>query len=105
MDEIALKVKSDSNPHQLAGAINKNVQLGNIVNLRCIGASSISQATKAIAIARGYAAPTGIDLVCRPGFFELQVETLDADGKPQLDESGNPILSNRTGIRLDILRR
>ena len=34
--------------------------------MQAVGAGAVNQAVKAIAIARGYLAPSGIDLVCIP---------------------------------------
>ena len=40
----------------------------------------MNQAIKAVAIARGFVAPTGVDLVCVPAFAEVQVEGEDRTG-------------------------
>lgn len=42
--------------------------------LQSVGAAAVNQAIKAIAIARGYVAPNGIDLVCVPAFTEVIIE-------------------------------
>ena len=42
--------------------------------MQAIGAGAVNQAIKAIAIARGFVAPSGIDLVCIPAFVDLQIE-------------------------------
>ena len=34
----------------------------------------VNQAVKAIAVARGYTAPLGIDLVCVPCFYTVEIE-------------------------------
>ena len=41
--------------------------------LQAIGAGAINQAIKAIAIARGFLAPSGIELVCIPAFTDIEV--------------------------------
>ena len=41
--------------------------------MQAIGAGAINQAVKAIAIARGFVAPGGIDLVCIPAFTEITI--------------------------------
>jgi stage V sporulation protein S len=46
------------------------------VDLVAIGASAVNQAVKSIAIARGYVAPNGIELVCVPSFSQLEVDGL-----------------------------
>ena len=42
--------------------------------MQAIGAGAINQAVKAIAIARGYVAPAGMDLVCIPGFIDITID-------------------------------
>jgi stage V sporulation protein S len=39
-----------------------------------IGAGALNQAIKAAAIARGYLAEQGIDLVCIPSFCEVEID-------------------------------
>ena len=39
--------------------------------MRAVGAAAVNQAVKAIAIARGYIASRGVDMVCRPGFTNV----------------------------------
>ena len=39
-----------------------------------VGAGSLNQAIKAIAIARGYVAPTGKDLICIPAFSDIMID-------------------------------
>ena len=39
-----------------------------------IGAGALNQAIKAIAIARGFVAPIGIELFCIPAFMELTID-------------------------------
>ena len=45
--------------------------------LQAIGAAAINQAVKAVAIARGYVAPSGLDLVCVPAFADVQIDGED----------------------------
>lgn len=42
--------------------------------MQVIGAGAVNQAIKAIAIARGFVAPSGVDLVCIPAFADVDVE-------------------------------
>ncbi len=42
--------------------------------MQAIGAGAVNQAIKAIAIARGFVAPSGIDLVCIPAFVDVQID-------------------------------
>lgn len=68
-----LKVSSKSSPASVAGAVAGLIKDGNPVRIQSIGAGAVNQAVKAIAIARGYLAPSGIDLVCTPSFIELEI--------------------------------
>ncbi|HHY80019.1 MAG TPA: stage V sporulation protein S, partial [Thermoanaerobacter sp.] len=38
------------------------------------GAGAVNQAVKAIAIARGFVAPNGIDLIAIPAFSEIEID-------------------------------
>ena len=69
-----LKISSKSNPNSVAGAIAANIKESGKSELQAIGAGAINQAIKAIAIARGFVAPSGIDLICVPAFAEVTVE-------------------------------
>lgn len=75
-----LKVSSKSNPNSVAGAIAEMIKRNRKVELQAIGAGAINQAVKAIAIARGYAAPLGFNLVCIPSFTDVKVEEEDRTG-------------------------
>lgn len=55
----------------LAGAIANCTRVGERIELTAIGAGSVNQAIKAIAIARQYVEEEAIDLCCRPGFVEI----------------------------------
>ncbi len=72
-----LKVSSKSAPNSVAGAIAGVVREKKCVELQAVGASAVNQATKAVAIARGYLAPTGIDLICKPAFVNVTIEDED----------------------------
>ena len=48
---------------------------------------AINQAVKAVAIARGFVAPAGVDLICIPAFAEVEVEGEDRTGIKLLVES------------------
>ena len=69
-----LKVSSKSNPSKVAGAIANVFRSEGVVEIQTIGAGSLNQAIKAIAIARGYVAPTGKDLVCIPAFSDIVID-------------------------------
>jgi stage V sporulation protein S len=71
-EDQPLRVSAGSNPQSVASAIAHAVYEHKTVRLRAIGAGAINQAVKGIAIARGYVAPRGYDLVCKPGFTTVQ---------------------------------
>lgn len=48
--------------------------------MQAIGAGAINQAVKAVAIARGFVAPTGIELVCSPAFTEVMIDNEQKTG-------------------------
>ena len=82
-----LKISSKSNPNSVAGAIAGLVKENERAEMQAIGAGALNQAIKAVAIARGFVAPTGVDLVCVPAFAEVQVEGEDRTGIKILVES------------------
>ena len=73
-----LKVSSRSNPNSVAGAMAGVVRQAGAVEVQVVGAGALNQAVKAIAIARGYVAPSGIDLVCIPTFADI---VIDGEGR------------------------
>ena len=68
-----LKVSSRSKPNSVAGAIAGLIRTNDRVQVQTIGAGALNQAIKAVAIARGFIAPTGQELVCIPFFKDLEV--------------------------------
>lgn len=68
-----LKVSSKSSPASVAGAIAGMVKDGVPVNMQCVGAGAVNQAIKAIAIARGFLIPTGLDISCAPVFSDILI--------------------------------
>ncbi|HHZ18748.1 MAG: stage V sporulation protein S [Bacilli bacterium] len=69
-----LKVSSKSKPNSVAGALANAFKTAQAVEIQAIGAGAINQAIKSIAIARGYVAPTGKDLICIPAFSDIIIE-------------------------------
>src|SRR5881398_1496168 len=69
-----LKVSSKSNPNSVAGAMAGVVRQSGAVEVQVIGAGALNQAIKAIAIARGYVAPSGIELICIPTFQDVEID-------------------------------
>lgn len=78
-----LKVSSKSNPNACAGALAGVLRQEGVVEVQVVGAGALNQAIKAVAIARGFVAPSGLDLICIPTFADIEI-----DGE------------NRTAIRL-----
>jgi stage V sporulation protein S len=69
-----LKVSSKSNPNSVAGALAGVLRETGSAEIQVIGAGALNQAVKAIAIARGFVAPSGIDLVCIPAFTDIVID-------------------------------
>lgn len=69
-----LKVSSHSKPTSVAGALAGVIREKGYVEMQAIGAGAINQAVKAIAIARGYVAPSGIELVFIPAFVDVIID-------------------------------
>ncbi|HHX33567.1 MAG TPA: stage V sporulation protein S [Mollicutes bacterium] len=72
-----LKVSSKSNPSKVAGAIANVFRTEGIVELQTIGAGSLNQAIKAIAIARGFVAPSGKNLIVIPAFSDITIDGVE----------------------------
>ncbi|MBA7496858.1 Stage V sporulation protein S [subsurface metagenome] len=68
-----LRVSSKSKPNSVAGAIAGIIRSDTRVQIQTIGAGALNQAIKGVAIARGFIAPTGQDLVCIPYFKDIEV--------------------------------
>lgn len=71
-EQEPLRVGAGSNPQSVASAVAHAIYEKREVKIRAVGAGAVNQAVKAIAIARGYTAPRGIDLVCIPGFASIK---------------------------------
>ncbi len=69
-----LKVSAQSNPKAVAGALAAVFRQSGKVEIQAVGAGAVNQAVKAIAIARGYVAPNGIDLIMIPAFAEIAID-------------------------------
>ena len=68
-----LKVSSTSKPNSVAGAIAGIIRTENKVQIQTIGAGALNQSIKSIAIARGFVAPTGQEIVCIPFFRDIEI--------------------------------
>lgn len=83
-----LKVSASSQPKSVAGAIAAILRNNDNVEIQTIGAGAVNQAVKAVAIARGFVAPNGIDVICIPAFTQSEI-----------------CGELKTGIKLDVIRR
>lgn len=73
-DNEKLKVAAKSNPNSVAGALAGVIRKDGRAEIQAIGAGAINQAVKAVAIARGFVAPGGIDLVMVPAFIDAEID-------------------------------
>lgn len=80
MNNQVLKVSSKSNPNSLAGAITGVLNEKGKVEVQAVGAGAINQAVKGIAVARGFVAAAGINLVCIPAFSTVIIEGEERTG-------------------------
>lgn len=71
---VILKVSAKSVPNSVAGAIAGIIRDEGEAEIQAVGAGAANQAIKAVAIARGYLAPSGIDLICIPAFANVEIE-------------------------------
>ena len=68
-----LKVSAKSNPNSVAGALAGVIRENGSAEMQAIGAGALNQAVKAVAIARGFVAPHGVDLICIPAFTDIKI--------------------------------
>jgi stage V sporulation protein S len=69
-----LKVSAKSSPNSVAGALAGVLRERGSAEIQAIGAGAINQSIKAIAIARGFVAPSGMDLICIPAFCDIMID-------------------------------
>jgi len=69
-----LKVSARSRSTAVAGAIAGTLRESGRAEAQAIGAGAVNQAVKAVAIARGYLALDGLDVICIPTFTEVEIE-------------------------------
>lgn len=68
-----LKVSANTKVNCLAGAIAGYVREEGQTEMQAVGAGAVNVAMKAAAVARGFLAPAGIDLVCTPSFTAVEM--------------------------------
>jgi stage V sporulation protein S len=69
-----IKVATKSRSTSVAGAIAGVVRDNGRAEVQAIGAGAVNQSVKAAAIARGYLALDGIDVVIVPAFTEVSID-------------------------------
>jgi stage V sporulation protein S len=69
-----VRVAAQSKATAVAGAIAGIVREHGQAQVQAIGAGAVNQAVKAIAIARGFLALEGVDLVCVLGFADVDID-------------------------------
>jgi len=68
-----LKVSAHSRSTAVAGAIAGVIREKGHAEVQAIGAGAVNQAAKAVAIARGYLALEGVDLIFVPAFADVLI--------------------------------
>lgn len=76
-EDTVIRVGGSSNATSVGSVIAQAVVAGKYPKVRAIGAGAVNQASKACAIARGYVAPKGIDLLFIIGFDDVDGKTGD----------------------------
>ena len=64
------EIESKFRCRALAGVLRER----GAAEIQAIGAGALNQAVKAVAIARGFVAPSGVDLICIPAFTDILIE-------------------------------
>ena len=75
-----LKVSARSTPNSVAGAIAGVIKDKGAVEVQAVGAGAVNQAVKSAAIARGYLATSGIDMVTIPAFSTIVIDDEERTG-------------------------
>jgi stage V sporulation protein S len=69
-----IKVAASSRTSAVAGAIAGVMREHQRAEVQAIGASAVNQAVKALALAKGYLAEDGYDIVCVPHFVDVEID-------------------------------
>ena len=75
MEKKVLTISSGSPTKETAGSIVKSFFDDGVsdIELRAIGAGAVNQMFKAMATARSIFAQKGLDMYCRPGYDEIEI--------------------------------
>ena len=87
-----IKIGSKTDPKQAAASLAMVLKENGMAEMRCIGAAAVNNAVKAIAITRGYIAPTGADIVCVPAFEVVTME--DRNTKKEIQKTAIKFIVN-----------
>ena len=68
-----IRVAAQSKATAVAGAIAGIIREHGRAEVQAIGAGAVNQAIKAMAIARGFLALEGIDVICIPTFADVDI--------------------------------
>ena len=68
-----IRVAAQSRSTSVAGAIAGVVREHGRAEIQAIGAAAVNQAIKGAAIARGFLALDGLDIVCIPSFADVEI--------------------------------
>lgn len=68
-----IRVAATSKSTAVAGAIAGVVREHGVAEVQAIGAGAVNQAVKASAIARGFLALDGLDVICIPTFTDVEI--------------------------------
>jgi len=69
-----LKVATSSSPNKVAGALAGVLRENGRAELQAVGAGAVNQSVKAIAIARGFVASGGVNLISIPAFIDIEID-------------------------------
>jgi stage V sporulation protein S len=69
-----IRVAAQSRSTAVAGAIAGVVREHGRADVQAIGAGAVNQAVTAAAIARGFLALDGLDVICIPSFTDVEIE-------------------------------
>jgi stage V sporulation protein S len=72
-----VRVAAQSKSTAVAGSIAGIIREHGRAEVQAIGAGAVNQAVKAVAIARGFLALEGVDVVCIPSFVDVEIDGLE----------------------------
>lgn len=70
-----LRAGKDTVPDKLAGAIANEIRRNGSIDVEAMASGAVYKMVKAIAIARRYLAPAGVELACTPALLDVEDDT------------------------------